>query len=121
MGNESLKTHKDLAVWIKAIDLAVKIYHLTEAFPRQETYGLSAQIRRSSVSIPSNIAEGAARNTKKEFTQSLYIALGSLAELETQLILSERLGFFTEREVFEEIVVVRRMILGLIKHLKDRR
>jgi len=90
-----VKTHRDLDVWKNRIELVKKIYILTKDFPKEEIYTLTSQIRRSAISIPSNIAEGAARNSKKEFIQFLYIALGSAAELETQLI-------------------------GLIKYLKNR-
>ena len=87
MGDKEYRTHKDLDVWNKSIELAEKIYKVTSSFPKEEQYGIVSQIRRSVVSISSNIAEGAARNSKKEFIQFLYIALGSLSELETQLIL----------------------------------
>jgi four helix bundle protein len=86
-------THKDLDVWKAAMELAKLVYLITSKFPKEELYGLTQQIRRSAVSIPSNIAEGAARNSRKEFIQFLHISLGSLAELETQLLLSEKLGF----------------------------
>ena len=90
------KTHKDLDVWKKAMELAKEIYLLTSNFPKEEIYGLSSQMRRASVSIPSNIAEGAARNSDKEFARFLYISLGSLSELDTQIILSKDLGFINE-------------------------
>ena len=82
-----LKTHKDLDVYQNSMELVTDIYHMTKFFPREEQYGLTSQIRRSAVSVPSNIAEGAARKSKPEFIQFLYIALGSLSELETQLII----------------------------------
>jgi len=88
-----IMTHKDLDVWKAAMELAKLVYLITSKFPKEELYGLTQQIRRSAVSIPSNIAEGAARNSRKEFIQFLHISLGSLAELETQLLLSEKLGF----------------------------
>ena len=88
-----LKTHKDLDVWKKAMSLVKEVYEITACFPREEAYGLVSQIKRAAVSIPSNIAEGAARNSNKEFIQFLYVSLGSLAELETQLLLSKELGF----------------------------
>lgn len=104
-----LKTHKDLDVWKEAMDLAKEIYLLTSKFPKEEVYGLTSQIRRSVVSIPSNIAEGAARNSSKEFIQFLYIALGSLAELETQLLLSETLGFINSSNIFEKAERIRKI------------
>ena len=80
-----MKTHKDLDVWNKSIDLVEDIYKLTKEFPKEELYGLTNQLRRASVSISSNIAEGAARNSNKEFIQFLYIAKGSLSETKSQL------------------------------------
>ena len=97
-----------------------KIYRLTADFPKEETYGLVSQIRRAAVSIPSNIAEGAARNLNKEFIQFLYVSLGSLAELETQLLLSKELGFLKNEQIDGSIERIRRMLLGLIKYLKDK-
>ena len=87
----NIKTHKDLDVWKKSMDLVEEVYRLTKGFPDSEKYGLINQIRRCAISVPSNIAEGSARNTSKETTQFCYIALGSLAELETQLLIAERL------------------------------
>ena len=80
----SIKTHKDLDVWNDAMELVTNIYKLTKSFPKDELYGLTSQMRRSAVSVPSNIAEGAARKNKAEFIQFLHIALGSSSELETQ-------------------------------------
>jgi four helix bundle protein len=115
-----IKTHKDLDVWKEAMTLAKEIYRLTANFPKEETYGLVSQIRRAAVSIPSNIAEGAARNSSKEFIQSLYVSLGSLAELETQLLLSRELGFLKNDGTNGSIERIRKMLLGLIKHLKGK-
>jgi four helix bundle protein len=84
-------SYKDLTVWQRSIELVVAVYELTEDFPKEEMYGLSSQIRRSSISIPSNIAEGRCRGTKKDFLQFLRISYGSGAELETQLEISKRL------------------------------
>jgi four helix bundle protein len=114
-------THKDLDVWNKAIVLVASIYKTTSSFPKEELYGLTSQIRRSAVSIPSNIAEGAARNHNKEFRQFLYIALASGAELETQLIISKMLGFISEEkslELINELNSISRMLQGLIKSIK---
>lgn len=115
-----LKTHKDLDVWNKAMDLAKKNYSLTTDFPQKEQYSIVPQIRRSVISIPSNIAEGAARNSNKEFIQYLYIALGSTAEMETQMLLSKRLGFLRDSNIFLEIEDIRKMLLGLIRFLKRK-
>lgn len=93
-----LRNHLDLEVWQCSMDLAADIYAITTRFPREEAYGISMQMRRSAVSIPSNIAEGAARRSRKEFVQFLHVALGSTAELETQVLLTRRLGFLSGGE-----------------------
>lgn len=90
-----MNKYKDLKIWQKAVDLSVKVYEMTRNFPKDEVYGLTSQMRRSSVSIASNIAEGSGRNSKKEFKYFLSIAYGSCSELETQMIISERNGFIT--------------------------
>ncbi|MBI5076272.1 MAG: four helix bundle protein [Nitrospirae bacterium] len=113
-------THKDLDIWKIGIELVEEIYKMTGRFPKEETYGITSQLRRAAVSIPSNIAEGAARNSRKEFIQYLYIALGSLAELETQIIISKRLGFPAEDMLSETIERLRRKLLNFIKHLKGK-
>lgn len=115
---DKIKTHKDLDVWKEAMELARLVYLITSKIPKEEVYGLTQQIRRLAVSIPSNIAEGAERNSHKEFIQFLYISLGSLAKLETQLLLSEKLGFIKENEIETNIERIRKMIIGLIKFLK---
>ncbi len=114
-----MKNHKDLDVWQLSMDLVTDIYKLTYEFPKEELYGLSNQMRRAAVSIPSNIAEGAARNSKKEFIQFLHISLGSLAEVETQLIISNNLGFASGLDAFlGKVDRVKKMLNGLIFHLK---
>jgi four helix bundle protein len=118
--NKHVKTHKDLDVWNRGMELAEKLYLLTGQFPKEEQFGLISQIRRAAVSIPGNIAEGAARNSNKEFIQFLYVALGSLSEIETQLLLAERLKFSAETLFARDIESMRKMLLGLIKFLKDR-
>ncbi len=115
-----MRTHKDLDVWQKAIELVTGVYKITESFPNREVYGLTSQIRRSAVSIPSNIAEGAARKNKPEFKQFLYIALSSAAELETQIIIAGNLEYLKESEkesLLNELNSVSRMIQGLIKSI----
>lgn len=117
-----MKTHKDLDVWKKAIELVVSIYKTTSSFPREEIYGLTSQIRRAAISIPSNIAEGAARNHDNEYRQFLCIALASSAELETQLIISNSLGFVgneKSQELITELNTISRMLQGLIKSIKN--
>ncbi len=92
------KPHKRLEVWKLAMEIAEDIYRVTETFPSSEKFGLVSHLRKSTVSIPSNIAEGAGRNTKKEFVNFLHIAQGSLSELDTQLELSRRLGYIDKEE-----------------------
>lgn len=114
-------THKDLDIWKLGIELVEEVYKATAEFPREEIYGLTNQMRRASVSIPSNISEGAARSSKKEFTKFLYIALGSLAELETQTIISEKLGYLRKHPLTDLIEKQRRKQLNFIKYLKGVR
>ena len=118
-----VSTHKDLDVWKKSMDFVTELYKQTASFPKVEIYGLSSQMRRAAVSIPSNIAEGAARKSNKEFIQFLYIALGSSAELDTQLIIAKNLNFL-DVTVFEKMNVdqdeISRMLVGLIKYRKSK-
>ncbi|TAJ22851.1 MAG: four helix bundle protein [Nitrospirae bacterium] len=102
------------------MDLASEIYTATAKFPKEELYGLSMQMRRSAVSIPSNIAEGAARHSRKEFVQYLYVALGSVSELETQLLLARRIGFLLEGALIHTLDQVRKMLVALIRSLKQK-
>jgi len=113
------KPHKKLDVWRMAMDLVMEIYRITESFPKEEKYGLSNQVRRAAVSVPSNIAEGAARQTKKEFVNYLHMAQGSLSELDTQLEVARRLAFFdgnTWESLDKLIQRVDKMLTGLIRH-----
>lgn len=113
--------HKDLEVWKKSIVFVTEIYRATNSFPKEEIYGLTSQIRRAAVSIPSNIAEGSARQSDKEFIQFLYIALGSLVETETQLIISKEIGYLNDISYLsQEVENIRKMLIGLIKHLKEK-
>ncbi len=115
--------HKDLDVWKRSIQFVTEIYKVTNRFPETEKYGLVNQLRRASVSIPSNISEGASRNYCKEFIQFLYIALSSTAEIETQLIISKNLEFLNDGdEIFllSELDIIAKMIQGLIKSLKQK-
>ena len=118
------KPHKKLNAWTDAVDLAQQIYRITERFPSNEQFGLTSQIRRAAVSIPSNVAEGAARQTKKEFLQFIHISKGSLSELDTQLELARRLEYLTQIEwesLNELLKRVDRMLSGLIRHLRAKR
>src|SRR3989338_9012219 len=94
----TIKSHKDLLVWQKSLDLVENVYLLTEKFPQRELYGLSAQMRRAAVSISSNIAEGRSRGTRKDFTHFLHMAFGSASELETQLMIAKRLSLASDKE-----------------------
>ena len=116
------KPHKKLDVWNLSMNLAVDIYKTSEVFPREERYGLTDQVRRSATSIPSNIAEGAARQTTKEFIQFLHVAQGSLSELDTMLELSRRLEFLTTaawKSLDENMERIDKMLSGLIRHQKS--
>lgn len=116
-----MSNHKDLEAWKLSIEFVSEIYELTKVFPKEELYGLTNQIRRSAISIPSNIAEGSARQSDKEFIQFLHIAMGSLVELETQLIIAKNLSYIgTINNESDKIVVIRKLITGLIKYLKNK-
>jgi four helix bundle protein len=109
--------HKNLDAWKKSIDLVEKIYTMSALFPEEERYGLTSQIRRAAVSVPSNLAEGAARNSIKEFLNFISISLGSLAEVETQLIIAHRLKFCKSIKS-KQINEVRALIIGLRNYLR---
>ena len=116
-----MRTHKDLNVWKDGIDFVTKIYKITYSFPKEELYGITSQIRRAAISIPSNIAESAARKSSNEFRQFLYIALSSAAELNTQLLISNNLGFLgtdNTDKLNSELDSISRRLQGLIKSLK---
>jgi len=113
--------HKDLEVWKKSMDLVEEIYALSKFFPDDEKFGLTNQIRRAVVSVPSNISEGAARKNDKEFIQFLYIALGSLAEVETQYMIAIRLNYINKnQEVENRINEVKKMLLGMRNYLQKK-
>ena len=114
-----MNSYKDLVVWQKAIDLSIDIYSLTKDFPKEEMYGLVSQIRRSAVSIPSNIAEGQARKYHQQFSHFLSIAQGSLAELETQIIIAMKLGYIAgeQKDLFDAMHSIGKMITRLKQNL----
>jgi len=117
---EGIKRFKDLRIWQKGIEIVSDIYILTKKFPKEELYGLTSQIRRSAISIPSNIAEGFRRYHNKEYKQFLYITLGSCAELETQIAIAKNLEYITEDkeiELTEKLDHICRMTSNLIKKL----
>ena len=113
--------HKDLEVWKSSMDLVEIIYQVSSHFPNDEKYGLTSQIRRSAVSVPSNIAEGAARKGDKELIRFLSISLGSLAEMETQYILAIRLGYVKEdEEIMKLILKVKKLVLGFRNYIRRK-
>jgi four helix bundle protein len=117
-----MKTHKDLDVWNKAVNFVTEIYNVTKDFPKEELYGLTNQVRRSAVSIPSNIAEGAGRNSNKEFAYFLSVALGSIAETDTQLLICKNLNYLNENQhtkLEDDLTNIRKMTLGLKKHINE--
>jgi four helix bundle protein len=117
------KPHKKLEPWKQSMELVIEIYRTTENFPSPEIYGLTNQIRRAAISMPSNIAEGAARQTKKEFSNYLHMAQGSLSELDTQIELAKRLDYLdqeTFRMLDERLQRIDKMITGLIHHLSKK-
>lgn len=115
------RAHHDLKAWQEAMELVKMIYENTSCFPESENYGLKSQIRRAAVSIPSNIAEGAARTGSKEFLQFLSISRGSLSEVETQLLIARNLGYIKHPDhVLEQIDKIFGLIGGLMNSLRKR-
>ena len=118
---DKIKSFRDLDVWKLGMEIVVDVYEVTKSFPKEEVYGLISQIRRAAVSIASNIAEGFNRYHNKEYKQFLYIALGSCAELETQIEVSMSLGYITQQQrdkIIEKLDHEGRMLKNLIKCLK---
>lgn len=117
----AFSNYKDLTVWQKSMDLTEEIYRLVKKLPKEETYALSDQMRRSVVSIPSNIAEGQGRNSNNEFRNFLSFANGSLSELETQLLICVRLGYLSDADIKTALSLsneIDRMLSALILRLK---
>jgi four helix bundle protein len=122
-GRLPVRCYRDLVAWQRSIELVTEIYLSTRSFPDNERFGLTAQIRRAAVSIPSNIAEGQGRCTTGEFRQFLGHARGSLLEVETQLVIARNLGFLDEQNhtvLFERVAEIGRILNGLINSLKGR-
>jgi four helix bundle protein len=118
-----VKDYRELIVWQKAMDFVEAVYRTTSRFPKEELYGLTIQMRRAAVSIPSNIAEGQARSTTNDFLRFLAIAYGSLKEIETQILIAERLGYINDRQSgthVQSTTEIARLISGLAKSLKKR-
>jgi len=117
---EKIKNFQDLRIWQKGIEVVRDTYILTKKFPKEELYALTSQMKRSAVSIPSNIAEGFRRYHNKEYKQFLYIVLGSCAELETQIIIAKELNYIDDNykiEVIDKIQYICKMIIKLIQKL----
>ena len=120
----SNKPHRNLLAWQKAMDLAIEIYKITKKFPEEETYGLTGQLRRAAVSVPSNIAEGAADRTPRQFSNFLSNSIGSLNEIDTQLELGLRLGYYPKDDydlLFKLLDECLALTFGLRKSLKRKR
>ena len=118
-----LKNYKELKVWGKSYQLCLEIYRITKVFPKEERYGLTSQIRRAAVSVPSNIAEGYGRKTTLEYIHSLFVAYGSNCEIETQILLSGDLGYIKAEKIEKlqaDIGEVERMLKALIKSLENK-
>jgi four helix bundle protein len=118
-----LKNYKDLKVWQKSYKLCLEIYRVTAIFPKEERYSLTPQIRRSAVSVPSNIAEGYGRKTILDYVRMLYISYGSLCEFETQILLSGDLDLIEKGELgklIKDIAEIERMLKALIKSLEKK-
>jgi four helix bundle protein len=120
---KSLSSYRELVVWQKSIALTVTIYKITRGYPADERFGITSQMRRAATSIPANIAEGQARRSTGEFLQSLGIARGSLAELETFLVLSEQLNLLaapTSEDLLKDCAEINKMLTALMKSLSTR-
>lgn len=111
-------SYQDLEVWKQGMYLAKEVYSITHGLPKEELYGLTSQIRRAAISIPSNIAEGQRRRNRKEFIQFLYIAKGSLAEVETQLLLIESIYKINITNIVSLVDKIHKMVFGLIRKLQ---
>lgn len=118
-----MANHKELKVWQASVDLVTDIYSLSNLFPKDDLYGLTSQMRRAALSIPSNIAEGCGRNHDKELIQFLYIALGSYSELETQIIVAKNIGYIKEldfNQLTEKLAEVGKLLVGFINSIKNK-
>jgi len=124
MSNGKVSSYRDLLVWRKGIDLVKSIYVISQGFPADERFGLTTQIRRAAVSVPSNIAEGQARHTTGEFIHSISHSEGSLAEVDTQLVIAVELGYCKQSEVdmaVGQVSEMQKMLSGLRKKLQAKR
>ncbi|MDD5063876.1 MAG: four helix bundle protein [Phycisphaerae bacterium] len=122
MNSTKIKNFRDLKIWQRGVQLVEDIYQNTKTFPKEEVYGLTGQLRRAAVSIPSNIAEGFGRFHNKEYAQFLFTALGSCSEVITQLTIAQRLGFIKNNNaesLIGEAEQISKMIMGLVKKLRE--
>ena len=115
-----MRKHHKLAAWQESIILVKLVYEVSSHYPKEEIYGITQQMRRAAVSVPSNIAEGAARGSSVEFARFLIIARASLSELETQLLIAKELGYYHDNKVLEHIAKVFALIGGLLKHVRSK-
>ncbi len=118
-----MRPHEKLDVWNQAMDFVVEVYKATECFPKDERFGLTSQIRRAAVSVPANVAEGAARRSSKEFIHFLSNAQGSASELETELLIAQRLGYLRQEQYVKlrtALDSIGRMLIGLSHHLEGK-
>lgn len=118
-----MRPHEKLEVWKRGIELVLDIYKNSETFPKDERFGLTSQIRRAAVSIPANIAEGAARQSSKEFLHFLSIAQGSASEVETEILIAFKLGYMDESiysNLRSQLDALGRMLIGLSQHISKR-
>ena len=122
VNSPQIKSHRDLIVWQKSMDLVVAVYQATETFPKSETYGLTSQIRRAAASIPANIAEGQGRRLSGEYLQFLANARGSLLELDTHLEIAHRLEILSDSDhviLMERLLEVRKLLNGLMRSIRN--
>jgi four helix bundle protein len=118
-----IKTHKDLIVWQKSVTFVTEIYKITSSFPDDEKFGITSQLRRAAVSIPTNISEGAARHSRKEYVQFLYISLGSVSEIDTLLLIVGNLKYSDAEELSKlqrQAEEIKKMLTSLIKSLNNK-
>ena len=124
MGSVKVRSYRDLHVWQRAVDFAVAIYRVTRSFPKHEVYGgLTDQIRRAAVSVPSNVAEGQARHSQRVFARHVDIALGSAAELSTQLLIAREIGYLSPEDhqrLSDELTEITKMLHGLYRSVSGQ-
>lgn len=115
-----MRKHHKLLAWQESVNLVKQVYEISSHYPKEELYGLTSQMRRAAVSVPSNIAEGAARDSSAEFARFLIIARGSLSELDTQLLIAKELGYYHDDNILEDIEKVFALVGGLLRRLRRK-